>query len=87
MVLGLIICAATSAQTHPFSIHDMLAAQRLSDPQISPDGKQIVFVLRTTDIEADRQGFDLDRTMSELAPPSRLADQYRDREGASAAHR
>ena len=54
LVLGLVICGMGFAQTHPFSIHDMLAAQRLSDPQVSPDGKRILFVLRTTDLEADR---------------------------------
>jgi dipeptidyl aminopeptidase/acylaminoacyl peptidase len=41
-------------QTHPFSIHDMLAMDRLSDPQVSPDGKWIVFVLRRTDLEANK---------------------------------
>ena len=59
LVLGLIICCVGFAQTHPFSIHDMLAAQRLSDPQVSPDGKRILFVLRTTDLEADRGRTDL----------------------------
>jgi len=34
--------AAFSEQTHPFSVHDMLAMDRLSDPQVSPDGKWIV---------------------------------------------
>ena len=24
--------------THPFSVHDMLAMQRVSDPRVSPDG-------------------------------------------------
>ncbi|MHC4425729.1 MAG: dipeptidyl-peptidase 5 [Planctomycetota bacterium] len=52
--------AATAlAETHPFSIHDMLAMDRLSDPQVSPDGKWIVFVLRETDLEADKGLTDL----------------------------
>jgi len=38
--------AALPEQTHPFSVQDMLAMDRLSDPQVSPDGKWIVFVLR-----------------------------------------
>jgi len=46
-------------QTHPFSVHDMLAMNRLSDPQVSPDGKWIVFVLRKTDLEANRGRTDL----------------------------
>jgi len=40
-------------QTHLFSVHDMLAMERISDPQVSPDGKWIVFVLRKTDLEAN----------------------------------
>ena len=40
--------------THPFSVHDMVAMDRISDAQVSPDGKWVAFVLRTTDLEADR---------------------------------
>jgi len=43
--------AAAPPDTHPFSIHDMLAMQKVSDAQISPDEKLIVFTLRTTDLE------------------------------------
>jgi dipeptidyl aminopeptidase/acylaminoacyl peptidase len=46
--------AANLDQTHPFSIHDMLAMDRLSDAQVSPDGRWIVFVLRETDLEANK---------------------------------
>jgi len=51
--------AAGLDQTHPFSIHDMLAMDRLSDPQVSPDGKWIVFVLRKTDLEENKGRNDL----------------------------
>ena len=44
---------------HPFNVRDLLAMQRISDPQVSPDGKSIVFVLRTTDIEANKGRTDL----------------------------
>ncbi len=45
--------------THPFSVHDMLAMDRISDPQVSPDGGTIVFVRRTTDLKANRGRTDL----------------------------
>jgi dipeptidyl aminopeptidase/acylaminoacyl peptidase len=45
--------------THPFSIHDMLAMNRISDPKVSPDGKMIVLVLRKTDLEANKGRTDL----------------------------
>lgn len=51
--------AAGLDQTHPFTIHDMLAMDRLSDPQVSPDGKWIAFVLRKTDLEENKGRTDL----------------------------
>ena len=48
-----------SNQSHPFSVHDMLAMDRISEPKVSPDGKWIVFVLRKTDLEADKGRTDL----------------------------
>jgi len=41
------------AQTHPFGVRDLLAMDRISDPQVSPDGKWVVFVVRRTDLEAN----------------------------------
>jgi len=46
--------AALAQDTHPFSIHDMLAMERISDPQVSPDGKWVSFTLRTTDMDANK---------------------------------
>jgi dipeptidyl aminopeptidase/acylaminoacyl peptidase len=51
--------AARAEKTHPFSVHDMLAMDRVSDPQVSPDGQWVVFVLRKTDLEANRGRTDL----------------------------
>ncbi|HEX9972573.1 MAG TPA: hypothetical protein VGD14_10935 [bacterium] len=50
---------AFAEETHPFSVHDMLAMDRISDPQVSPDGKWIVFTLRKTDLDANRGRTDL----------------------------
>ncbi|HEY3446554.1 MAG TPA: S9 family peptidase [Myxococcales bacterium] len=51
--------AASAAEPHPFTVHDLVALQRISEPQPSPDGKQVVFVLRTTDLEANKGRSDL----------------------------
>jgi dipeptidyl aminopeptidase/acylaminoacyl peptidase len=49
-----------SAQSpHPFSVHDMLAMDRISDPRISPDGKSVAFTVRVTDVEANRGRTDI----------------------------
>jgi dipeptidyl aminopeptidase/acylaminoacyl peptidase len=45
--------AATAPTTHPFSVDDMLAMQRISEPRVSPDGMRVAFTLRTTDLEAN----------------------------------
>ena len=48
-----------AAETHPLSVHDMLAMERISDTRVSPDGRRLVFNLRTTDLEANRGRTDL----------------------------
>ncbi len=48
-----------AAEPHPFSVHDMLAMDRISEPQVSPDGKTIAFTVRSTDLEANKGRTDL----------------------------
>ncbi len=44
---------------HPFTVHDLLAMDRISGPRVSPDGKRIVFSLRVTDLDANKGRTDL----------------------------
>lgn len=44
---------------HPFSVHDMLAMDRITDPQVSPDGTRVLFALRITDLEANKGRTDI----------------------------
>ncbi len=48
-----------AAEPHPFTVHDLLAMQRISDPQPSPDGTRVLFTLRTTDLDANSGRNDL----------------------------
>jgi len=50
---------APAASTHPFSVMDMLAMDRISDGKVSPDGHWLVFTVRTTDLEANRGRTDI----------------------------
>jgi len=50
---------AQAGETHPFNVHDMLAIDRVSSERVSPDGKWAVFVLRKTDLDANRGRTDL----------------------------
>ena len=51
--------AQPPAGPHPFSVHDLVALERISEPRVSPDGRRVAFVLRTTDLEADLGRTDL----------------------------
>ncbi len=57
--LAVLLCSSALAAPHAFTVHDLLAMQRISDPQVSPDGKRVVFVLRTTDLEDNKGRTDL----------------------------
>jgi dipeptidyl aminopeptidase/acylaminoacyl peptidase len=63
VVCVLILCGlgrvVVAQETHPFSVHDILAMDRISDPQVSPDGLHVAFVVRKTDLEANRGRTDL----------------------------
>ncbi len=48
-----------SVETHPFSVQDMLAMDRISDSRVSPDGKWVLFNVRETDLKANRGRTDI----------------------------
>jgi dipeptidyl aminopeptidase/acylaminoacyl peptidase len=50
---------AGAAEPHPFTVHDLLAMERITDPQPSPQGDRVAFVVRTTDLEGNRGRTDL----------------------------
>jgi dipeptidyl aminopeptidase/acylaminoacyl peptidase len=51
--------AAGAAGTHPFSVHDMIAMDRISDPKVSPDGTRVVFTVSVLDLPANKRRNDL----------------------------
>ena len=38
-----------NGKAHPFNVRDLVMLDRVSDPQISPDGKHVLFQVRSTD--------------------------------------
>ena len=46
--------AVVSAAPHPFDAHDLAMMERVSDPQLSPDGKRVAYQLRETDYAANK---------------------------------
>ena len=43
----------------PFNVRDLIALDRIGDPQVSPDGKWVVFVVSSLDLDANRRRSDL----------------------------
>ena len=52
-VFAIAISIAAHAQT-PFTVNDLIAMKRVSDPQLSPDGKRIAFTIGIVDKAANR---------------------------------
>ncbi len=50
----LLAAGAVTAEKHPFNVHDLVAMQRIGDPQPSPDGSRVAFVVTTMDLEANK---------------------------------
>ena len=60
LVLGpcacaLIVCGcAAYAADAPFTVDDLVRLKRISNPQVSPDGRVLAFVQRETDMDANK---------------------------------
>ena len=57
LIFGVILaglCSSAGAAPHPFNVHDLVMMDRVSDPQVSPDGKWIAYQLRETDYAANK---------------------------------
>ena len=68
--------APTKDAAQAFSVQDLVRLQRISEPAVSPDGKQLAFTVRSTDMEANkgRTGIWLLDTDKRGASPRRLTD-------------
>src|SRR5215831_11540770 len=55
ILLLIFACSALVAQRKPFDVNALLSLKRLSDPQISPDGRSVAFTVQTVDVAANRK--------------------------------
>src|SRR5882724_13276889 len=70
-LLSAMASAAAFAQSTAFTPDDLVRLKRLSDPQVSPDGHYVAYVLGETDMEADKRRTDLwllDLTAKDATP-------------------
>ncbi len=58
-LLAALALTAAPASPRPYTVQDQVTMRRLSEPRVSPDGQRIAFVLRTTDMEANKGRTDL----------------------------
>src|SRR5256884_4691138 len=54
-VLALLALSAIAQAKRPITFEDLMKIQRISDPQVSPDGKWIAYVQTSVDLEADKK--------------------------------
>ena len=58
-VLGGFLVQAVQAQQKPFSVDDLVRLDRVSEPQVSPDGRYVAFTVNETDMDANKRRADL----------------------------
>jgi dipeptidyl aminopeptidase/acylaminoacyl peptidase len=57
LLVALLVAAPTvyaADKTRPMTVEDLFKFKRVSDPQISPDGKQVVYVVGSVDMDANK---------------------------------
>jgi dipeptidyl aminopeptidase/acylaminoacyl peptidase len=59
ILFSLAAAAGPASAGKGLTIDDMLAMQRIGEPEVSPDGKQVVFSVRDTDVDANRGRYDV----------------------------
>src|SRR5439155_18612340 len=54
LVVSIVPAAASAADKRPMTVEDLFRFQRVSDPQISPDGKTVAYVVGTVDLSGNK---------------------------------
>src|SRR4051812_21987367 len=54
-----LLAAAPAFAARPMTIADLLAAVRVGDPQLSPDGRTVAFTRTTTDVATGKRNTDI----------------------------
>jgi dipeptidyl aminopeptidase/acylaminoacyl peptidase len=59
LLCGAWMCGELFAQKRPFTFEEMMKVQRVSDPQLSPDGKWVAYTVTVYDVEKNNKNSDL----------------------------
>jgi dipeptidyl aminopeptidase/acylaminoacyl peptidase len=72
LAAALLSLAYPAAAARPMTIKDLLGAVRVTDPQLSPDGKLVAFVRTTTDVATGKRNADIWIVPADGSGPPRL---------------
>jgi dipeptidyl aminopeptidase/acylaminoacyl peptidase len=72
LAAALLSLASPATAARPMTIQDLLGAVRVSDPQVSPDGKLVAFVRTTTDVASGKRNADIWVVPADGTGPPRL---------------
>src|SRR5438046_6787093 len=61
IVLGVVLptSSAGAQNKRPMAVEDLLTAIRVGDPQVSPDGRRVLFTRTTTDLSSGKRNADI----------------------------
>lgn len=73
LIVGTIVLAlpASAADKRPMALDDLFKFKRVSDPQVSPDGRWVVYVVGTVDLAANKSSTNLWLAASDGSSPPR----------------
>ena len=71
-ILAAFVASAQTPQRHPITFKDMISMHRVSDPEISPDGKWIAYTLATPDMNANGNSSDVWIVSAQGGTPTQL---------------
>jgi dipeptidyl aminopeptidase/acylaminoacyl peptidase len=77
-----LVAAGLLAQKQPFDIHALLALHRLSDPQVSPDGRWVTFTVQDIDLAANKRPKQIYAVALAGGVPRKLTDSGENNERA-----
>ena len=69
---------AQEAARHPITFEDMIKMHRVSEPQISPDGKWVVYTVATPDMDANRNVTNIWMVPTSGGTPTQLTQSGQD---------
>ena len=79
---ALMLCSgsafAQQAAKHPITFDDMIRMHRVSEPQVSPDGKWVAYTVATPDMDANRNASNIWLVSTESGAPIQLTQSGHD---------